>query len=191
MSAKENKALARHCIEEVHNKRNVAAMDEFFSTHVPALFSLASWIERLREAAAPNTDKESAEALKTLEGLWPGEDRLLIARMMAGRPYKKAIADVRDIVQGVIKATKSEACIGHALNISSVPFTWIEAVPYLSERIGMDYVEACLPTIPTHYELDLSRARDLIGYEPQYTIFRMIDDALAFQRGEDIGIIPR
>jgi len=34
MSVEENKALVRRCIEEVHNKRNVVAMDEFFAPNV-------------------------------------------------------------------------------------------------------------------------------------------------------------
>ena len=34
MSEEENKALARRCIEEVHNRQNVAAMDEFFAPNV-------------------------------------------------------------------------------------------------------------------------------------------------------------
>ncbi len=35
-----------------------------------------------------------------------------------------------------------------------------------------------------------SKARKTFDYEPKYDVIRMIDDGLAFQRGEDIGILP-
>jgi nucleoside-diphosphate-sugar epimerase len=42
----------------------------------------------------------------------------------------------------------------------------------------------------TYYEYDVSKVRRLLGYEPQYDIRRMIDDAVAFKRGEQIGVLP-
>ena len=46
------------------------------------------------------------------------------------------------------------------------------------------------PGTPTHYQFDLSKARNLIGFEPQYDIITMIDDALRYQNGEDIDVLP-
>ena len=43
---------------------------------------------------------------------------------------------------------------------------------------------------PTFYEFDLSKPRRLIGFTPTVDIFQMIDDALAFRRGENIGVLP-
>ena len=43
---------------------------------------------------------------------------------------------------------------------------------------------------PNHYELDISKARRLIGFDPQYDILRMIDDAIDFEQGADLGIVP-
>ena len=44
--------------------------------------------------------------------------------------------------------------------------------------------------IPTFYEFDLSKTRSLIGFEPQFDIFRMIDTAIDYRNGIDTGVIP-
>lgn len=69
-------------------------------------------------------------------------------------------------------------------------FLMLEAVPYLSERLGIPHVEGISNGMPTDYAFDLDKARRLIDFRPQYDIRRMIDDALAFERGEDIGVLP-
>ena len=126
-----------------------------------------------------------------LAGLWHGEERLVILKDPRGRPYKKHIADVRDIVHGCVSPLGNAKVAGETFQLAGPrAFTWDEAVPYLSERLGVPYVEAVLQGPPTFYEFDLSKARRLFGFRPQYDIIRMIDDALAFRRGEDIGILP-
>jgi len=44
--------------------------------------------------------------------------------------------------------------------------------------------------IPTNYEFDMRKGQQLFGYSPQFDIFRMIDDALAFRTGQATGVIP-
>ncbi len=125
------------------------------------------------------------------QSLWEGEERLVILKDENGRPYKKHIADVRDIVGGCAAALGRSEVAGEAIQLAAPQaFTWDEAVPHLSRQLGIPCVEAELLGVPTYYEFDLSKCRNLIGYEPQYDIVRMIDDALAFRRGEDIGVLP-
>jgi UDP-glucose 4-epimerase len=129
-----------------------------------------------------------------LEALWEREgkqERLVVLKDQQGRPYKKHIADVRDIVLGLLAAFDKPAAIGETFQLGGpVPFTWDEAVPYLSERLGIPYVEAVSGGVPTYYEYDIGKARDLLGFRPAHDMFRMIDDALAFRRGETIGVLP-
>jgi len=33
-------------------------------------------------------------------------------------------------------------------------------------------------------------SKRLIGYKPEYDIFKQVDAALAYQAGEDIGVFP-
>lgn len=127
----------------------------------------------------------------SLRPLWQGEERLVVLKDAAGRPFKKHIADVRDIVAGCVAALGKPAAVGEAFQLAGPrPFTWDEAIPYLSERLSTPYVEATCGGVPTFYEFDLSKARERLGFVPQYDIFRMIDDAIAFRAGQDIGVVP-
>ena len=123
--------------------------------------------------------------------LWDGVEKLIVLRDTGNRPYKKHIADVRDIVQGCVDVLDKQPAFGETIQLGGPgPFTWDTAVPYLSEKLGIPYIEAVSQGIPTHYQFDLSKARNLIGFEPQFDIIRMIDDAIAFRNGEDIGVLP-
>jgi UDP-glucose 4-epimerase len=129
--------------------------------------------------------------LPELAPLWTGEERLLVMRDPQGRAYKKHIADVRDIVHGCLCALEAPGASGEVFQLGGpAPFTWEEVVPYLAERLGMAYVEARVMGTPTYYEYDLTKAREVLGFLPQYDIFRMIDDALAFKEGQAIGVLP-
>ena len=120
-----------------------------------------------------------------------GEERLALLRDPSGRAYKKHIADVRDIVQGCLCALEAPGAPGEVFQLGGpAPFTWEEAVPYLAEGLGLPYVEARLAGTPTYYEYDLRKAREVLGFRPQHGIRTMIDDALAFKRGQAIGVLP-
>ena len=126
-----------------------------------------------------------------LEPHWHGEERLVLMRDLDGRPWRKQIADVRDIVAGCVAALGVPGALGRTFQLAGpTAFGWDEAVPYLSERLGIPFIDVRSPGVPTHYEFDLSAARDVLGFAPQYGIRRMIDDALAFERGEAIGVLP-
>lgn len=126
-----------------------------------------------------------------LAAAWTGEERLVIARDASGRSWRKHIADVRDIVGGCLAALGKPAARGETFQLASAaPFTWEEAIPYLSERLGIPYVDARSSGTPTYYEFDLDKARRLLDFQPRYDIFKTIDDAIRYERGEDIGILP-
>ena len=133
----------------------------------------------------------SVKSSPALEQYWKGDERLVLLRDKKNRPYKKHIADVRDIVQGCVDALDKEPAHGETIQIAGPkPFTWDETIPYLSEKLDIPYIDVVSPGTPTHYQFDLSKARNLIGFEPQYDIITMIDDALRYQNGEDIDVLP-
>jgi UDP-glucose 4-epimerase len=120
-----------------------------------------------------------------------GQERLVVLKDAAGRPYKKHIADVRDIVSGCVAALGKPAALGEVFQLAGpAPFTWDRVIPYLSQKLGIPAIEASLPGAPTFYEFDLAKARGRLGFTPRYDVFRMIDDALAFRAGENIGVLP-
>ena len=126
-----------------------------------------------------------------LADLWTGEERLVVLKDEAGRTYKKHVADVRDIVAGCVCALGKDRAAGAIIQLAGpTPFTWDEAVYRLAEIRRILPLEVQVGGTPTYYEFDLSKARQLIGFEPQFDIVRMIVDALSYERGEDIGVLP-
>lgn len=115
---------------------------------------------------------------------------LLIPRNQEGKPWIHNPTDVRDTIQGILLALQEDAAIGETFNILAAEGTsWEDAVLYIHEKTGRPYVDIRLPIYWAFYS-DISKARQLLGYAPQYDYRRMIDDALAFQAGVDIGVIP-
>ena len=120
-----------------------------------------------------------------LKALWRGKESVVLLRDQNGRAYKKHMGDVRDIVHGCLCALDKPAAIGETFQLGGPrAFTTDEVAPYLSEALKIPYIDVRVSGKPTFYEYDLTKARTLIGFDPQYDIFRMIDDALAFRRGE-------
>jgi nucleoside-diphosphate-sugar epimerase len=56
--------------------------------------------------------------------------------------------------------------------------------------LDIPYQEATLHGAPTFYEFDLTKAKKLIGFNPQYDIIRMIEDAIAYREGKTIDVLP-
>jgi UDP-glucose 4-epimerase len=117
-------------------------------------------------------------------------DMLFIPRNMEGVAWTHNITDVRDSVQGVMLALEKEEAIGETFNIhdaGGTPFD--EAVLHIHERTGEPYAEARMPNYLAFY-LDISKARRMLGYNPQYHGIAQIDQALDVAAGKQTGVIP-
>lgn len=123
-----------------------------------------------------------SEAARILEELKTDREMLLLARDSDGEPYLFHNCDVRDIVQGLLLLLERPAAVGEAFNLSgAAPFSFDQAVPYLSEKTGIPFVEARIPGMPIRVHHSTAKARSLLGYQPHYDIFASIDSALELQ----------
>ena len=126
-----------------------------------------------------------------LAALWQGEECAVLLKDQRDRPFKKHIADVRDIVHGCLCALGKERALGETFQLAGPsPFTWDEVSYRLAELRHMPHVEATVKATPTFYEFNLRKAEEYLGFSPSYDIVRMMVDALNYQRGEDIGVLP-
>ena len=153
-------------------------------------FYLSNWRKdyaQLRSPEAEAVASQLEEAASTY-----GERCLVLARDGNGRSYKKHIADVHDIVSGLEMVLGKESALGQVFQLAAPrAFTWEEAIPYLAEKLELPYIDIKLAGhVPTYYEFDLSKGRQLLGYEPSYDIFRMIDEGLALRAGLAVGVVP-
>ncbi|MBX3014611.1 MAG: NAD(P)-dependent oxidoreductase [Caldilineaceae bacterium] len=156
-------------------------------------FYLSHWLKTYEKLTSP----EAVAVYQQLQALAPSDAAaaqrcLLLARDETGRSYKKHIADVRDIVQGFTDALGKPGAIGQVFQLAApTPYTWEATIPYLAQKLGVDYVDVKLAgQVCTFYEFDMSKGQQRFGYQPRYDIFTMIEDALAFRQGQATGVIP-
>jgi UDP-glucose 4-epimerase len=114
---------------------------------------------------------------------------LVIPRNLEGKSWMQDLVDVRDTVQGIICALEHPNAVNEAFNVTGFGVTWEDAVTYLAEKVGQEPLDLALPNM-WYWRCDNTKAKSRIGYMPEYNYPRMIDDALAFEAGEDIGVFP-
>jgi UDP-glucose 4-epimerase len=104
---------------------------------------------------------------------------LLLPRDENGVPWMFQCADVRDIVQGLTLLLDRPEAVGQAFNLSGpAPFSYGEVIPYLADLANLTYLDVKVPCNPIRIHHSTAKARSLLGYNPQYDIFRSIKDGL-------------
>ena len=107
-----------------------------------------------------------------------------------GKPWQLVVQDVRDTVAGTLLALESEAAVGEAFNMTGPPpISYNDAAKLLADATGRPYLGVTLPFY-RGAEASTEKARKLLGYQPQHTFDKMVETALAHQRGEPIDQIP-
>lgn len=119
----------------------------------------------------------------------PDEDAFVALTDDAGAPWTLHVVDVRDVVHGLIRALESPGAPGQAFNLAAPsPVSTVEAAGYLASALNQPLVTLTVPQTQRE-EISTAKARDLIGYRPDYDFRRMADSAIAFGRGEETGVI--
>ena len=125
---------------------------------------------------------EQTESLEILKRLDIRTDHLVIVKNTEGNPVTAQYADARDVAKGCALVLETKAAVGEVLNLGGgAPFATDELVRYMADRIDLPFVAANLPLARTPWYISSAKARELLGYRPQYTVFDMVDDALAKQ----------
>lgn len=109
-----------------------------------------------------------------------GENRVPVLVNGEGRPYTRHIVHLEDVVQAFDLAVGNPVAIGETFNIAApAAFRYDEAAAYLSDRNGLP---TCTITAAGYhsFEINIGKARRVLGYDPQYDIYGIIDAALAY-----------
>lgn len=153
---------------ELLNPRSVFARWLFLKEAIRYLESLSA------------TSPEQAETLEVLKDLDDGREQLVIMADQEGNPEIRQWGDARDVAEGSLRALNVPAAIGETFNLGGVaPFSADELVEYIATKLKIPYVTARLPTARCPWYISSAKAQGLLGYQPQYTVFDMVDEAFA------------
>ncbi len=111
-----------------------------------------------------------------------GADAAVALSHPDGTPMRRHIVAVEDCVQSFLLALQRQDIEGHTFMIAMTdPFSYVDAARYAAEQLGIDVLELVDP-IGQDFCVDTAKARYLLGYQPQYDIRALIDQAIEFRR---------
>ncbi|QCI12857.1 NAD(P)-dependent oxidoreductase [Pseudomonas putida] len=149
-------------------------------------FSLQGRIDSLRAASSHNANSAASDVQRLLEILEPlaaDDDPLLIARDANGNAHTQELTDVRDIVDALLLMLDKPTAIGETFNLAPPSLVGLDTfIPYLAKATGRRYVEAKLPAELGQPHSTAAKARALLGWVPRYSLFDMVDEAVAAQK---------
>ncbi|MGX5732908.1 NAD-dependent epimerase/dehydratase family protein [Bosea thiooxidans] len=122
----------------------------------------------------------NAAAVAALKAIDDGVPTLVLSRNENGRAFRMHITDTRDMVDGILLALRSAAAAGQTYNLgATAPVDFAEALPLMAQATGLELKTVDLPGPGVFYETSNARIRAELGFEPQWTIERMIEEAAA------------
>lgn len=108
-----------------------------------------------------------------------GQERIPILTDASGTPLRRHIVHVDDVMQAFDRMLGNPSALGQTFNIAGpAAFDYRVAAEYLSGKLGVPTVEIRSPKYHP-FEINITRARTVLGYAPENDIFRMADRAIA------------
>lgn len=98
-----------------------------------------------------------------------------------GSAGKRQIVGLGDVVQSVVLSVGNPTAIGEALNVSGPsPFSYDVLADYVAKKLDLPVVRFEVSEF-NDFCIDMSKSRSVLGLNPQYDIFRIVDDAVDFR----------
>jgi len=108
-----------------------------------------------------------------------GQERIPILKDAMGAPLRRHIVHVDDVMQAFDRMLGNPSATGQSFNIAGPSaFDYRVAAEYLSKKMGVPVIELSCPRYHP-FEINISRARAVLGYAPENDFFRMADRAIA------------
>ena len=125
--------------------------------------------------------KELATTPGQKEYFEKGIDGVAMLVHPGGRPGLRHIVSIRDVVDAVMLAVGNEGSLYNAFNVSGpAPFSYDVLSGYIAERLGLPVVEFVYDSF-YDFQIDLSKSRQILGYNPKVDIFGIVDGAVEFR----------
>ena len=110
-----------------------------------------------------------------------GRDGVGCLRHPGGAPYVRHVVAIGDVTGSMTAALDNPAALGEAFNVATPePFRYDELAAYIARKLDIPAVD--FEWDGAHdFSIDVSKTRDVLGYAPQWTTERIVDDAIAFR----------
>lgn len=99
-----------------------------------------------------------------------------------GRPGIRHIVGIKDVIQGVMLSLDNPGALGQAFAIAGPSaFSYDAAAEYAAKKLGLPVVEFECGNF-YDFSHNISKPRSVLGYDPQYDIYKIIDEGVAFRK---------
>ena len=110
-----------------------------------------------------------------------GKDAVACLVHADGSAGKRHIVGIKDVVTSIMLAIGNPTAIGEAFNVSGpAPFSYDVLADYVAEKLNLPVVHFEVGEF-NDFCIDMSKSRSVLGFNPEYDIFRIVDDALQFR----------
>ncbi|MGC4392686.1 NAD-dependent epimerase/dehydratase family protein [Agrobacterium sp. M50-1] len=107
----------------------------------------------------------------------------ILARNENGRPFRMHITDTRDMVAGILLALDHPGSAGGTFNLGGdEPADFSELLPKMAALTGLPIVTVDFPGGGVYYHTSNKRIKNTLGFEAQWTMDRMLEEAAAARR---------
>ena len=139
-----------------------------------------SLLQNVRPAEKGHGFGEISE--ETMALVRSGQERIPILTDARGVPLRRHIVHVDDVMQAFDRMLDNPSATGQTFNIAGPsPFDYRVAAEYLAVKLRLLTVELRCPSFHP-FEINITRARTVLGYAPENDFFRMADRAIAAAR---------
>jgi nucleoside-diphosphate-sugar epimerase len=108
-----------------------------------------------------------------------------------GEPWTIHMADVRDIVAGVMLALRHPDAVGAVFNIAGPhPTAYRDGTNAIADRFGVPVHDVLLP-VTWRLEIDTTRARSVLGFAPKYDFPTALSDGLRSNSDNQLYVSAR
>lgn len=125
-----------------------------------------------------------------IQDLLDNPQKLVIPRGPDFRSWMEHHVDVRDLIQGILLSLEKDEAVGEVFNFAAPePSSWEVAVKTIVKYTNESYHDIQIKNFWS-YEIDITKAKTVLGYNPVYGIDAMVRDALDYKAGKDLRLIP-
>lgn len=99
-----------------------------------------------------------------------------------GKPGIRHIVGIKDVVKSIMLSVGNPVAVGQVFNVSGPsPFSYDVLANYVSRKLDLPVVDFEVSEY-NDFSINMTKSRTVLGFEPEYDILRIADEALEFRR---------